>query len=83
MLDQQLNGRTGDEAGKTEAHDSQARSKAPIFREPFDQCRYGRDIARPQADAADDAVKSVEHGQAVGIESRCRAEHGRDEAGHG
>ena len=82
MLDQELHSRAGNEAGKAEAHDGQTRSEAPVFREPFDQSRYGRDIARSQADAADDAVKGVEHGQAVGVESCCRTEHGRDEAGH-
>ena len=46
MLDQELHSRAGNEAGKAEAHDGQTRSEAPVFREPFDQSRYGRDIAR-------------------------------------
>src|SRR6185503_5891181 len=68
--------RRGDESGAAESHDGHASRHAGPVGEPFDQRRDGRDIAEPEADAADKAVAEIDHPDVVDVD----AEGGDDEA---
>ena len=76
---QMLHQRPGQEGGKAEAHDGQPGGKAPVPGEILHQGGHRSDIAQPQANAADAAVKEIEKGQALQADCQGGAQHARAE----
>lgn len=80
---QVLHDRTGDQCCKAEAHDGEARRKAAVIWEVFDECRDRRDVADTETDAADDAVEEIQERETLCRDGVSRAEHARAEERHG
>ena len=76
LLHQPDRERRGDERAAAEAHDRHAGRHAGPVGEPFDQGRDRRDVAEPEADAAEHAVAEIDDPQLVQID----AERGDEEA---
>ena len=54
-----------DHRAAAKAHDGHASGHAAVIREPFDEGRYRRDIAKAKADAADDTGAENHHPELV------------------
>ena len=68
MIDQEIGERRADQRAAAKAHDGHAGRHAAPVREPFDQGRHRRDIAKAKTDAADDAEAKPEQPELVDID---------------
>ena len=64
-VEQRVGERRRDERAAAEAHDRQPGGQAGTVGEPLDQRRDGRDVADPEADAAEHAVAEVDEPELV------------------
>ena len=69
IVHQHVGERSADHGAAAEAHDGHAGCHAAAIREPFHQRRHRRDVAKAEADAADDAGAEPHQPELVGVDA--------------